>query len=105
MIHYYFFVHQISELSDLAYRPLVSALTSRLQALHIQLQAFVEQVDSLVKPPAGGRDPQMEGASPLASPCTSRRFSGDHQDGLNTAEEKVKDKKHTPLFYSLPLSL
>ncbi|XP_027144136.1 protein SOGA1 isoform X2 [Larimichthys crocea] len=79
---------QISELSDLADRPLVGALTSRLQALHTQLQAFVEQVDNLGKPPAGGRDPQVEGASPLASPCTSLPCSGDGQDGVNTAEEK-----------------
>ncbi|XP_059190121.1 protein SOGA1 [Centropristis striata] len=78
---------QISELSDLADRPLVGALTSRLQALHTQLQAFVEQVDSLGKPPAGGRDPQVEGASPLASPCCS----GDEQNGLNTAAEKQPD--------------
>uniref|UniRef100_A0A087X2R5 Microtubule crosslinking factor 2 n=1 Tax=Poecilia formosa TaxID=48698 RepID=A0A087X2R5_POEFO len=50
--------HKISELSDLADRPLVGALTSRLQALHTQLQAFVEQVDGLGKPPSGGRDAQ-----------------------------------------------
>ncbi|XP_051280847.1 protein SOGA1 isoform X2 [Dicentrarchus labrax] len=79
---------QISELSDLSDRPLVGALTSRLQALHTQLQAFVERVDNLGKPPAGGRDPQVEGASPLASPCASLPCSGDGQDGLNTAEEK-----------------
>ncbi|XP_071331388.1 microtubule cross-linking factor 2 isoform X2 [Trachinotus anak] len=79
---------QISELSDLADRPLVGALTSRLQALHTQLQAFVEQVDGLGKPAAGGRDPQVEGASPLASPCTSLICSGDDQNGLNTEEEK-----------------
>ncbi|XP_035512358.1 LOW QUALITY PROTEIN: protein SOGA1-like [Morone saxatilis] len=82
---------QISELSDLSDRPLVGALTSRLQALHTQLQAFVEQVDNLGKPPAGGRDPQVEGASPLASPCASLPCSGDGQDGLNTAEEKQPD--------------
>ncbi len=52
----------------------------------------MERVDSLVKPRAGRRDPQVEGASPLTSLCTSRPFSGDNQDGLNTAEEKVKDK-------------
>ncbi|KAM7404402.1 hypothetical protein PAMP_011747 [Pampus punctatissimus] len=82
---------QISELSDLADRPLVGALTSRLQALHTQLQAFVEHVDSLGKSPAGGRDPQVEGASPLASPCTSLPCSGDDLAGLNTAEEKQPD--------------
>ncbi|XP_070695715.1 microtubule cross-linking factor 2 [Pempheris klunzingeri] len=82
---------QISELSDLADRPLVGALTSRLQALHTQLQAFVERVDTLGKPPSGSRDPQVEGASPLASPCASLPCSGDDQDGLNTAEEKQPD--------------
>ncbi|XP_078110652.1 microtubule cross-linking factor 2 isoform X1 [Sander vitreus] len=82
---------QISELSDLADRPLVGALTSRLQALHTQLQAFVERVDSQSKPPAGGRDPQVEGASPLASPCASLPCSGDEQDGLNTVVKKQPD--------------
>ncbi|XP_026222692.1 protein SOGA1 isoform X2 [Anabas testudineus] len=75
---------QISELSDLADRPLVGALTSRLQALHTQLQAFVERVDGLGKSQTGARDPQVEGASP----CTSLPFSGDDQDRLITAEEK-----------------
>ncbi|XP_047196141.1 protein SOGA1 [Hippoglossus stenolepis] len=78
---------QISELSDLADRPLVGALTSRLQALHNQLQAFVERVDSLGKPSAGGRDPQVEGASPLASHVCSR----DDLDRINTPEEKQPD--------------
>ncbi|XP_032375841.1 protein SOGA1 isoform X1 [Etheostoma spectabile] len=82
---------QISELSDLADRPLVGALTSRLQALHTQLQAFVARVDSQSKPPAGGRDPQVEGASPLASPCSSLPCCGDKQDGLNTAVKKQPD--------------
>ncbi|XP_034001006.1 protein SOGA1 isoform X3 [Trematomus bernacchii] len=77
---------QICELSDLADRPLVGALTSRLQALHTQLQAFVERVDSQGKPPAGGRDPQVEGASPLPPPC-----SGEEQDVLNTTVEKQPD--------------
>lgn len=99
----FFFVPQISELSDLADRPLVGALTSRLQALHTQLQSFVEHVDNLGKSPAGGRDPQVEGASPLASPCTSLPSSGDNLDGLKTAEQKVKDKKLTPLPHSSSL--
>eukprot|EP00064_Thunnus_orientalis_P013459 superscaffoldBa00002192_g13498 len=85
---------QISELSDLADRPLVGALTSRLQALHTQLQAFVEHVDTLGKSPAGGRDPQVEGASPLAPPCTSLSCSGSDLDGLNTAEDKQPDYRH-----------
>ena len=100
-----FSVPQISELSDLADRPLVGALTSRLQALHTQLQAFVEQVDSLGKAPAGGRDPQVEGESPLASPCASLPCSGDGQDGPNTPEQKVQDKKLTPPLHSLSLCL
>ncbi|XP_070766619.1 microtubule cross-linking factor 2 [Enoplosus armatus] len=82
---------QIPELSDLVDWPLVGALTSRLQALHMQLQAFVEQVDSLCKAPAGGRDPQVEGASTMASPCASLSCSGDDQDGLNAAEKKQPD--------------
>ncbi|XP_070823855.1 microtubule cross-linking factor 2 isoform X1 [Chaetodon trifascialis] len=87
---------QISELSDLADRPLVGALTSRLQALHTQLQAFVERVDGLGKPPAGRRDPEVEGESPLASPCASLPCSGDGQDGLNTTEEKQPDFRDQP---------
>ncbi|XP_068997666.1 microtubule cross-linking factor 2 isoform X1 [Embiotoca jacksoni] len=75
---------QISELSDLGDRPLVGALTSRLQALHIQLQAFVERVDSLGKPPAGGRDTQVVGTSALTSVSCSR----DSQDGQNGAEKQ-----------------
>ncbi|XP_068603487.1 microtubule cross-linking factor 2 [Brachionichthys hirsutus] len=85
--------NQILELSDLADRPLVGALTSRLQALHAQLQAFVEQVDSLGKPPVGRRDSEVEGASPLSSPCTSLLCSGDGQDGLNAAEEKQPNSR------------
>ncbi|XP_055022372.1 protein SOGA1 isoform X2 [Boleophthalmus pectinirostris] len=45
---------QISELSDLSDRPLVGALTGRLQALHSQLQAFVERVDGLSRAPPPG---------------------------------------------------
>uniref|UniRef100_A0A3B3Z6R2 Uncharacterized protein n=1 Tax=Periophthalmus magnuspinnatus TaxID=409849 RepID=A0A3B3Z6R2_9GOBI len=44
----------ISELSDLSDRPLVGALTGRLQALHSQLQAFVERVDGLSRAPPPG---------------------------------------------------
>ncbi|XP_017266812.1 protein SOGA1 isoform X2 [Kryptolebias marmoratus] len=79
---------QISELSDLRDHPLVGALTSRLQALHSQLQAFVEQVDGLGKAPSSGRDAQLEGASPPPSPCASIPCSGDGQDQENRAEEK-----------------
>ncbi|KAM6925325.1 LOW QUALITY PROTEIN: microtubule cross-linking factor 2 [Xenentodon cancila] len=81
---------QISELSDLSDRPLVGALTSRLQALHNQLQAFVEQVDSLGKPSSDGRDAHVEEASPPASPCTS----GASQDQDNKAEEKQPDYRN-----------
>ncbi|KAF7648179.1 hypothetical protein LDENG_00160530, partial [Lucifuga dentata] len=84
---------QISQLSDLADRPLVGALTSRLQALHTQLQAFVEQVDSLGKSPEGGRDPEVEGASPqpLLSESNDLSLPENKKDGLNTAEEKHPD--------------
>ncbi|KAJ3588996.1 hypothetical protein NHX12_009846 [Muraenolepis orangiensis] len=56
--------NQMSQLSDLAERPLVGALTSRLQALHSQLQVFVERVDRLGGSPVGDRDPHAEGAAP-----------------------------------------
>uniref|UniRef100_A0A3P8V6A2 Microtubule crosslinking factor 2 n=1 Tax=Cynoglossus semilaevis TaxID=244447 RepID=A0A3P8V6A2_CYNSE len=82
---------QISELSDLADRPLVGALTSRLQALHSQLQAFVEQVDNLGKPPADGRELQVEGVSPPASAHTSFIHSGDDQNGFHVTYEKQPD--------------
>ncbi|KAM9855194.1 microtubule cross-linking factor 2 [Aulostomus maculatus] len=86
---------QISELSDLADRPLVGALTSRLQALHSQLQAFVEQVDSLGKSPAGGRDPQVDGTIPLASPRSSVHYPEDEQDRLKSAEKQPDFRDQT----------
>ncbi|CAJ1055504.1 protein SOGA1 isoform X2 [Xyrichtys novacula] len=79
---------QISELSDLADRPLVGALTSRLQALHAQLQCFVERVDGMGKPPVGGGVPQVDRELSVASPCASLPCSGDNLDGPNTAEKK-----------------
>ncbi|XP_030590339.1 protein SOGA1 [Archocentrus centrarchus] len=82
---------QISGLSDLADRPLVGALTSRLQALHIQLQSFVEKVDSLGKTPASDRDPQVEGESLVDSPYTCTHCPGDSQDAQNGAEDKQPD--------------
>ncbi|RVE70221.1 hypothetical protein OJAV_G00062860 [Oryzias javanicus] len=85
---------QIAELSDLADRPLVGALTSRLQALQSQLQAFVEQVDSQSRPASDTRDPQVEGASPPASPRPSVPRSEDAQD--NRAEEKQPDCRDPP---------
>lgn len=84
-----FVVAQISELSDLVDRPLVAALTSRLQALHAHLQAFVEQVDSLVKAPVGRKDAVEEGACPPASNGSPLPCSGDSQDGVDSAEKKV----------------
>lgn len=85
----FFLVAQISELSDLVDRPLVAALTSRLQALHAHLQAFMEQVDSLVKPPAGRKDAVEEGGCPLASNGSPLPCSGDSQDEVDSVEEKV----------------
>ncbi|KAM9342470.1 microtubule cross-linking factor 2 [Pholidichthys leucotaenia] len=82
---------QVSELSDLADRPLVGALTNRLQALHTQLQAFVERVDSLGKPPAAGRDAVAERVPPVASPCISAPCSRDSQGTQNSPEEKQPD--------------
>ncbi|XP_034027626.1 protein SOGA1 [Thalassophryne amazonica] len=90
---------QISELSDLGDRPLVGALTSRLQALHTHLQVFLEHVDDLGKSPGSGRDFQVEGTSPerlspkssdslLAAPCSANNL-----DGLNTVEEKQPDSR------------
>ncbi|XP_056155529.1 protein SOGA1 [Lampris incognitus] len=94
--------NQISELNDLADRPLVGALTSRLQVLHTQLQAFVEQVDTLDSSPAGGRELKVEGALPQlllsepsdssqTGPCTFLPCSVNNQDGENHAEEKQPD--------------
>ncbi|XP_019718490.1 protein SOGA1 isoform X1 [Hippocampus comes] len=73
---------QITELSDLADRPLVGALTSRLQALHGQLQVFVEHVDSLGKSSLG------EGQSSLTSSVNVLSCAEDQRDALKTAEEK-----------------
>uniref|UniRef100_A0A3P8TG29 Microtubule crosslinking factor 2 n=1 Tax=Amphiprion percula TaxID=161767 RepID=A0A3P8TG29_AMPPE len=88
------------QLSDLSDRPLVGALTSRLQALHTQLQAFVEQVDGLNKPPAAGREAQVE---PPASACTSISCSEDASpDEQSRAAEKVKENNnHTPFHSSI----
>ncbi|XP_061688447.1 protein SOGA1 [Syngnathoides biaculeatus] len=76
---------QISELSDLADRPLVGALTSRLQALHSQLQVFVERVDTLGKSSL----PASEGQSSLTSPVNPLSCSEGKQDTLKTTEEKL----------------
>ncbi|XP_077580004.1 microtubule cross-linking factor 2 [Stigmatopora nigra] len=79
--------NQISELSDLADRPLVGALTSRLQALHGQLQVFVEGVDNLGKASVNGGEAQSSSASAV----NSSPHSEDHSDTIETAEEKQPD--------------
>lgn len=81
-----FVVVQISELSDLVDRPLVAALSSRLQALHAHLQAFMEQVDSLVKRPAARKGSAEEGGCPPATNGSPLPCSGDIVD---TVERKV----------------
>lgn len=68
---------------------MVAALSSRLQALHAHLQAFMEQVDSLVKAPAGRKDVVEEGGCPLASNGSPLPCSDDSHDGVDSAEEKV----------------
>ncbi|XP_062314353.1 protein SOGA1 [Osmerus eperlanus] len=83
-------VLSLSQAPELAERPLVGALTSRLQALQTQLQVFVERVETLSSSP--GRD-QEEGASPppalpesgdwvsavapVSAPCPSDLLTGD----------------------------
>eukprot|EP00063_Salmo_salar_P026937 XP_014001772.1 PREDICTED: protein SOGA1-like isoform X3 [Salmo salar] len=85
---------QPSELQDL---PLVEALTGRLRALHTQLQAFVERVESLSTTPPGRA--QVEGASPLpllseagdsvvGAPSASHPCPPDDQAGEIPAEQK-----------------
>lgn len=61
----------------------------------------MERVDGLAKAPAGGQDPPVEGepGRPV-SPC-----SGDGQDGLKPAAEKVNVRKHTPPFIFLLVTL
>uniref|UniRef100_A0A8C7DCX3 Microtubule crosslinking factor 2 n=1 Tax=Oncorhynchus kisutch TaxID=8019 RepID=A0A8C7DCX3_ONCKI len=85
---------QPSELQDL---PLVEALTGRLRALHTQLQAFVERVESLGTTPSGRA--QVEGASPLpllseagnsvvGAPSASHPCPPDDQAGEIPSEQK-----------------
>ena len=92
----------MSELSDLAERPLVTALTSRLQALHSQLQVFVERVDSLGGSPVGDRDPQVEGASPQTLMPEGRGLSLGATPSLlplgpAVSQDKVNGRKYTCL--------
>ncbi|XP_011620117.2 protein SOGA1 isoform X2 [Takifugu rubripes] len=93
---------QISELSDLVERPLVAALTSRLQALHAHLQAFVEQVDGLVKPAAGGKDTEEGGESPPASNGSPLPCPDNTQDGANPAEKPDYRDQSEPDMKSRP---
>lgn len=95
---------QPSELQDL---PLVEALTGRLRALHTQLQAFVERVESLSTTPPGRA--QVEGASPLpllseagdsvvGAPSASHPCPPDDQAGEIPAEQKVRTNPLLLLF-------
>lgn len=70
-------------------RPLVAALSSRLQALHAHLQAFMEQVDSLVKRPGGRKGSAEEGGCPPATNGSPLPCSGDSQDIVDIVERKV----------------
>lgn len=87
---------QVLELSDLGDRPLVGALTSRLQALQAQLQTFVERVDGLAKPAAGGRGPaeEEEGCGPGSPPGPA---------DIKSAADKVNVRKHTVFFFLVTL--
>lgn len=49
----------------------------------------MEQVDSLVKPPGGGKDAVEQGGCALASNGSPLPCSSDSQDGVDSAEEKV----------------
>lgn len=49
----------------------------------------MEQVDSLVKAPAGRKDAAEEGVCPPASNGSSLPCSGGSQDGVDSAEKKV----------------
>lgn len=80
---------QVCELSDLGDRPLVGALTSRLQALQAQLQTFVERVDGSAKPALGGRDPAEEEWG------SARPGSPPHPADSQSATNKVNARKHT----------
>lgn len=79
---------QISELSDLSDRPLVGALTGRLQALHSQLQAFVEQVDGLSRAPSSGSQED----SPLtpSTNCSQVNAAAHKPDSRDQSEPEVR---------------
>lgn len=80
---------QISELSDLSDRPLVGALTGRLQALHSQLQAFVEQVDGLSRAPSSGS--QEESSLANSNNCSQVTTAAHKQpDSRDQSEPEVR---------------
>ncbi|XP_033824726.1 protein SOGA1 [Periophthalmus magnuspinnatus] len=90
---------QISELSDLSDRPLVGALTGRLQALHSQLQAFVERVDGLSRapPPGAGSGATItpEDASLAATTICSEANIAAHKqpDSRDQSEPDVRGQR------------
>lgn len=61
----------------------------------------MEQMDSLVKHPAGRKDAVEEGGCPLASNGSPLPCSGDSQDGVDSAEEKV----NTLFLFSYNISI
>ncbi|KAL1021363.1 hypothetical protein UPYG_G00012340 [Umbra pygmaea] len=75
---------QPPELQDL---PLVEALTGRLRALHTQLQAFVERVESLGTNPPGRA--QVEGASPLPLLPEARHSAVEVPSASHPPEDQV----------------
>lgn len=81
---------QISELSDLSDRPLVGALSGRLQALLSQLQCFVERVDGLSRAPSP-RPGSGEQAVPMEDTSSTAAFVNCRQE--NTAVEKQPDSR------------
>lgn len=84
----------------------MGALTSRLQALQAQLQTFVERVDGLAKPAAGGRDPaeEEEDQEEEEAACGRPASPPGPADGKSAAD-KVNVRKHTSflLFSRHPL--
>ncbi|TMS15767.1 Protein SOGA1 [Larimichthys crocea] len=78
---------QISELSDLADRPLVGALTSRLQALHTQLQAFVEQQPDYRDP----SEPEVKGQTEENSQSDINETQMQENNQLEQREKEADD--------------
>ncbi|KAG8002840.1 Protein SOGA1, partial [Nibea albiflora] len=82
---------QISELSDLADRPLVGALTSRLQALHTQLQAFVEQQPDYRDP----SEPEVKGQTEENSQSDISETQMQENNQLEQREKEADDAPPT----------